>query len=70
MKSDGIRTLVRKLRLCQSARGRRPTRVERLFSAPFAGSLANDVAAAFFRKRNRHVAQPYKLHGVNQNLSP
>ena len=29
MKSDGIRTLVRKLRLCQSARGRSRTRVER-----------------------------------------
>src|SRR4029079_19541268 len=27
-KSDGIRTLVRKLRLCQSDRGRRRTRVE------------------------------------------
>src|SRR5436190_4951379 len=27
-KSDGIRTLVRKLRLCQSGRGRKRTRVE------------------------------------------
>src|SRR4030095_13714736 len=32
-KSDGIRTLVRKLRLCQSACGRSRTRVER-FPAP------------------------------------
>src|SRR5256885_11683439 len=34
MKSDGIRTLVRKLRLCQSARGRSRTRVDRLAMAP------------------------------------
>src|SRR6266513_2280926 len=33
-KSEGIRTLVRKLRLCQSARGRSRTRVDRLAMAP------------------------------------
>jgi len=33
-KSEGIRTLVRKLRLCQSARGRSRTRVDRLATAP------------------------------------
>jgi signal transduction histidine kinase len=36
VKSDGIRTLVRKFRLCQSALGRRPTLVElELVPAPF-----------------------------------
>src|SRR6266480_2605041 len=33
-KSEGISTLVRKLRLCQSARGRSRTRVERFTGAP------------------------------------
>jgi len=35
VKSEGIRTVVRKLRLCQSERGRSLIRVERLFLAPF-----------------------------------
>src|SRR5437667_10996921 len=43
--SDGINTLVRKLRLCQSARGRRRTRVERVTGAP-----ARDVCRTMFRR--------------------
>ena len=55
VKSDGMRTLVRKLRLCQSAL-RTQTHPRRAFVlSTVAGSLANDVAPAFFGKRNRHV---------------
>ena len=44
-KSDGIKTLVRKLRLCQSARGRSRTRVER-----FTGAPSRDVCRTMFRR--------------------
>src|SRR5262249_13414812 len=44
--SDGIRTLVRKLRLCQSDRGRRRTRVE---CRP-AGLSSRDVWRTMFRR--------------------
>src|SRR5262245_57175264 len=44
-KSDGINTLVRKLRLCQSARGRSRTRVER-----FTGAPSRDACRTMFRR--------------------
>jgi hypothetical protein len=50
MKSDGIKTLVRKLRLCQSARGRKRTRVERLFSAPFSDDWRTTFRRLFLEK--------------------
>jgi hypothetical protein len=66
VKSDGMRTLVRKLRLCQSALGRRPTRVES------ASSLTPDAGITFFRlfleKGIGTSAEAYNLARVNQTL--
>ena len=66
VKSDGIRTLVRKLRLCQSALGRKPTRVES------AGSPLPDAWTIFFRlfleKGIGTPAEPYNLGKVNQTI--
>src|SRR3977135_12565 len=69
VKSDGIRTSVRKLRLCQSALGMSRTRVERLFSAPFSVAWRTMFLRLFFEKGIGTVSQPYKLGGVNQRLS-
>src|ERR1051325_4790663 len=70
VKSDGIRTSVRKLRLCQSALGMRRTRVERLFSAPSPVAWRTTFLRLFFEKGIGTVAQAYKLGRVNQRLSP
>ena len=69
MKSDGMRTVVRKLRLCQSARGRSLMRVERLFFAPFSDAWRTTFLRLFFEKGIGTLAQAYKLGSVNQNLS-
>src|ERR1700730_6716884 len=50
-KSDGIKTLVRKLRLCQSARGRSRTRVERFAVAPSSDGWRTTFRRLFFGKR-------------------
>src|SRR6476661_8342812 len=70
VKRDGIRTSVRKLRLCQSALGMRRTRFERLFSAPSSAAWRTMFLRLFFEKGIGTLAQPYKLAGVNQRLSP
>src|SRR5437764_9386139 len=64
VKSDGIRTSVRKLRLCQSALGISRTRVERLFSAPFSADWRTTFLRLFFEKGIGTVAQAYKLGRV------
>src|ERR1700704_6023408 len=69
VKSEGIRTVVRKFRLCQSGRGRNLMRVERLFSAPFSEDWRTTFLRLFFEKGIGTVAQAYKLGSVNQNLS-
>src|SRR6478752_5402886 len=70
VKSDGIRTSVRKFRLCQSALGISRTRVDRLFSAPSSAAWRTMFLRLFFEKGIGTLAQPYKLRGVNQRLSP
>ncbi len=65
VKSDGIKTLVRKFRLCQSELGRSPTFVEG-FAAPFSDALMT-LRRLFFEKGIGTVAQPYKLHRVKQH---
>src|SRR5215510_4792491 len=47
-KSDGIKTLVRKLRLCQSGRGRKRTRVE--CRTRGTGASSPDVWRTIFRR--------------------
>jgi hypothetical protein len=69
VKSEGIRTVVRKLRLCQSERGRNFMRVERLFAAPFSEDWRTTFLRLFFEKGIGTVAQAYKRGSVNQNLS-
>ena len=66
MKSEGIKTLVRKLRLCQSARGRKRTRVERL--APSSNSWRTTFLRLFFEKRIGTSAKAYKLAPVKQTF--
>jgi hypothetical protein len=68
MKSEGIRTLVRKLRLCQSACGRNRTRVERLAVAPSPDVCRTTFLWLFFEKRIGTYLRPYKLASVKQNL--
>src|SRR5438067_12809393 len=70
VKSDGIRTSVRKLRLCQSALGMSRTRVERLFSAPLSVPWRTMFLRLFFEKGIGTLGQAYKLAEVNQSLSP
>src|SRR4051812_44554265 len=70
VKSEGIRTSVRKLRLCQSALGMRRTRVDRLFAAPSSDACRTTFLRLFFEKGIGTVAQTYKLGRVNQRLSP
>src|SRR5204863_4146351 len=67
-KSEGIRTLVRKLRLCQSARGRKRTRVERLVAAPSPDVWRTIFLRLFFGKRMGTFARAYKLAPVKQKL--
>jgi hypothetical protein len=69
VKSEGMRTLVRKLRLCQSGRGRSRTRVEGLFLAPFSDTWRTTFLRLFFEKGIGTVTQAYKVEAVNQNLS-
>src|SRR5207253_10141611 len=61
MKSEGIRTLVRKLRLCQSARGRKRTRVERLVLAPASEAWRTTFLRLFLGKRIGTFAKAYRL---------
>src|SRR5438046_9608914 len=68
VKSEGIRTLVRKLRLCQSARGRKRTRVERLVAAPSPDVWRTIFLRLFFGKRMATFARAYKLAPVKQKL--
>lgn len=68
MKSEGIRTLVRKLRLCQSARGRNRTRVERLAVAPSPDTWRMTLRRLLFGKRIGTFAEAYKLAPAKQNL--
>src|ERR1017187_9476040 len=69
VKSEGIRTSVRKLRRCQSARRRRRTRVERLFSAPFSAAWRTTFLRLFFEKGIGTFAEAYKLRRVKQKVS-
>ena len=69
VKSEGMRTSVRKLRLCQSGLGFSRTRVERLFSAPFSVAWRTTFLRLFFEKGIGTGEQAYKLGRVNQNLS-
>src|SRR3954447_25620483 len=68
VKSDGMRTLVRKLRLCQSVPGLSPT----VFTAGFAPFPLPWMTfrGLFFEKGIGTVGQPYKLGRVKQKLSP
>ena len=69
MKSDGIRTSVRKFRLCQSRPGLRPTRFGALARAlPFLAE-ARTTWVRFFREKGvGTVGQPYKLTPVKQSF--
>ena len=67
MKRDGIRTLVRKLRLCQSARGRSRTRVEGLAVA-LSDDWRTTFRLLFFGKRIGTIPEGYKCAPVKQNL--
>src|SRR5207245_11261601 len=68
MKSEGIRTLVRKLRLCQSARGRKRTRVERLVLAPASEAWRTTFLRLFLGKRIGTFAKAYKPASAKKNL--
>jgi 5-formyltetrahydrofolate cyclo-ligase len=68
VKSDGMRTLVRKFRLCQSVPGLSPTRVTARL-APFSPPWIT-FRGLFFEKGIGTVGQPYKLLRVKQKLSP
>ena len=65
MNSVGMSTLVRKLRLVQSLPGRNFTRVD-LF-APSCDAWR--TIFCFLEKGIGTFAEPYKLAGVNQNVS-
>src|SRR3989442_14825969 len=67
MKSVGIRTLVRKLRLCQSLPGRKVTRVDLL--APSWDTRRTTFLRLFFEKGIGTVVEAYKFAWVNQNFS-
>src|SRR5213592_3890215 len=65
-KSDGIRTLVRKLRLCQSDRGRNRTRVEsRNGGAPSRKFWRTMFRRLFFGKR---IGTVLKVYGTVEKL--
>ena len=67
VKSDGMRTSVRKLRLCQSVPGFRPTRFagDAFDAAPFPGAWMT-FRWLFFEKGIGTLAQPYKVAEVKQ----
>jgi hypothetical protein len=68
VKSEGISTSVRKLRLCQSNPGFNPTRVADCFPSPFF-ALARTTSVRFFREKGVGTAgQRYKLTGVKQSF--
>src|SRR6476469_9114592 len=69
MKREGIRTLVRKFRLCQSVPGRRPTLVEASSGAPFLDLWRTTLLRLFFENGIGTIGERYKLRGLNQNLS-
>jgi len=69
MKSDGIRTLVRKLRLCQSGRGRRRTRVECFVEAPSSDCWRTIFLRLFFEKGIGTFPEAYELQCSKQNFS-
>src|SRR5437763_13849274 len=69
VKSDGMRTSERKLRLCQSALGIRRTRVERLFSAPSSLAWRTICPRPYFEKGIGALAEAYKPVEDNQGLS-
>src|SRR4029450_2162891 len=68
MKREGIRTLVRKLRLCQSARGRNRTRVERFAVAPSPDAWRMILRRLLFGKRIGTFAKAYRVAPAKQNL--
>ncbi len=66
VKSDGMSTLVRKLRLCQSELGRKPTWVA-LVAPPFSGDW---MTFRWLRLKGiGTLGEAYKLGIVTQNLS-
>src|SRR6478752_7366435 len=68
VKSDGIRTSVRKLRLCQSKPGFKPTRLAVGFPAPLLVP-ARTTSVRFFREKGFGTAgQRYKLTRVKQSF--
>src|SRR6266496_366095 len=67
-KREGIRTLVRKLRLCQSARGRSRTRVERFAVVPSPETWRMILRRLLFGKRIGTLARAYRLAPAKQNL--
>jgi hypothetical protein len=56
------------LRLCQSARGRKRTRVERLAVAPSPDAWRTIFLRLFFEKRIGTIERAYKLARVKQKL--
>src|SRR5436305_2959936 len=66
VKSDGIRTSVRKFLLCQSNPGLRPTRVADCFVSPFFALARTTLVRLFREKGVGTVGQPYKLTSVKQ----
>src|SRR5262245_3275673 len=67
-KSDGITTLVRKFRLCQSARGRKRTRVEcrtRGTGLSSRGDCRTIFRRLFFGKR---IGTPFRGYGTVEKL--
>src|SRR5947209_18412846 len=67
VKSDGISTVVRKLRRLQAMPGLSPTRVERVAVAPF--SDPDRVIFRFFEKGIGTRVERYNLSPVKQKLS-
>src|SRR5450432_1113046 len=68
VKSEGIRTSVRKLRLCQSNPGFRLTRLADCFPAPFCAP-ARMTLVRFLREKGVGTAgQRYKLTEVKQSF--
>lgn len=68
VKSDGMRTLVRKLRLCQSELGRKPTRVD-VLTSPLLSGASMTFLRLRFEKGIGTTAEPYNLRAVNHNCS-
>ncbi len=68
VKSEGIRTSVMKLRLCQSTPGFRPTRVADGFFVPLAAPVRTTLVRFFREKGVGTVGQRYKLTRVKQSV--